>query len=101
MWDQYVVRSRNLRDWQASPLNPVMRADAADKQILNSNLTAEQRREIADAENINNSDIDFCEHEGQLIINYAWGNQTGIEFLAEARYQGTVAQFLQGWFPEE
>ncbi|MBN1437054.1 MAG: hypothetical protein JW936_08255 [Sedimentisphaerales bacterium] len=101
IWDQYLVRSRDLQHWQESPLNPVMRAEPADKQIINPNLTAEQCRMIAEAENINNSDIDFCEYEGQLIIDYAWGNQMGIDFVGEARYQGTEAQFLRGWFPQE
>jgi hypothetical protein len=33
------------------------------------------------------------------VINYSWGNQTGEEFLAEAVYNGTMNQFLLGWFP--
>ena len=51
--------------------------------------------------NLNNSDIDFCEIQGQVVINYSWGNQQGIEHLAEARYAGTLDQFLKGWFPED
>ncbi|MCP4450012.1 MAG: hypothetical protein GY809_01005, partial [Planctomycetes bacterium] len=43
-------------------------------------------------------DIDFCEFNGRLIINYSWGNQGGTEFIAEAEYDGTSAQFLEGWF---
>ena len=49
--------------------------------------------------NINNSDIDFCEYQGHVVINYAWGNQHGVEQLAEARFDGTEAEFLTGWFP--
>ena len=49
--------------------------------------------------NVNNSDIDFCEYQGKLIISYSWGNQTGQEFLAAAFYQGTLAEFLCSWFP--
>ncbi|VAX26605.1 hypothetical protein MNBD_IGNAVI01-2938, partial [hydrothermal vent metagenome] len=41
---------------------------------------------------------DFCEFNGQLIINYSWGDQHGSEFLAEAVYKGTLKQFLKGWF---
>jgi len=52
------------------------------------------------AEDCNNSDIDFCEFKGKLIINNSWGNQRGKEFLAEAVYQGTLKQFLKGWFPQ-
>lgn len=50
--------------------------------------------------NLNNSDIDFCEYHGELLINYSWGNQQGTEFLAEAVFPGTEKQFLRGWFPD-
>jgi len=100
-YEQYVVRSRDLVQWEASPLNPVLRASDEDKQIANPRLTPEQRERVRTAENINNSDIDFCEHEGGLIINYSWGSQQGVEHLAEARYDGGLAEFLTGWFPGE
>lgn len=63
------------------------------------NSQPSQRERIAKAVNLNNSDIDFCEWRGRLIINYSWGNQQGVEHLAEGRYEGTLAQFLRGWFP--
>ena len=99
-YDQRVVRSRNLVDWASSPLNPVLRADDEDKQIANPRLTADECQRIHAATNINNSDIDFCEYEGQVVINYSWGDQQGVEHLAEARFEGTLPQFLTGWFPE-
>jgi hypothetical protein len=73
--------------------------EEADKRIANPKLTEEQRAKIAKARNCDNSDIDFCEHDGKLVINYCWGNQVGTEFIAEAEYAGTAAQFLTGWFP--
>ena len=97
-YEQRVVRSRDLIHWESSPLNPVLRASEEDKQIANPNLTAEQRRRIAEAVNINNSDIDLCEYQGQVIINYSWGNQQGVEHLAEAVYDGCLGTFLKGWF---
>ena len=100
-WEQYVVRSKDLIQWVQSPLNPVLKASEEDKTIANDRLTAEQRKKIRDAGNINNSDIDFCEFNGKLIINYSWGNQQGAEFLAEAEFDGTEAQFLKSWFPGE
>jgi hypothetical protein len=96
-----VVRSRDLIQWEASPLNPVLKASAADKQIANKNLSDSLLQKIAVAENLNNSDIDFCEYKGKLIINYSWGNQRGLEFLGEAVYHGTQEQFLKGWFPDK
>ena len=99
-YEMRVVRSKDLVNWVSSPLNPVLKASAEDKIIANKGLTEEICRKIAGAENCNNSDIDFCEHKGRLIINYSWGNQHGVEFLAEASYEGTSEQFLKSWFPE-
>jgi hypothetical protein len=98
-WQQYVVRSRDLIHWELSPFNPVLRPSQDDKAIYNPTLSAKQCELIAGAVNINNSDIDFCEYQGKVIVNYAWGNQGGTEFLAEADYNGTLKQFLEGWFP--
>ena len=100
-YEQYVVRSKDLIHWESSPLNPVLQASDEDKTIANPNLTPEQGEKIQGAKNINNSDIDFCEYKGRLIINYSWGNQAGVEFLAEATYEGSVSQFLLGWFPHK
>ena len=49
----------------------------------------------------NNSDIDFCEYHGRLIINYRWGTQggPGHEYIAEAEFAGSEATFLTAWFP--
>jgi len=95
-----VVRSKDLIIWEPSPLNPVLKASPEDKNVINKKLTEEMLQKIANAENCNNSDIDFCELNGRLIINYSWGNQRGAEFLAEAYYDGTQDQFLRGWFPQ-
>ena len=97
-WEQRVVRSRDLIHWESSPHDPVLRADDADKRQANPGLDADSRQRIVDAENRNNSDIDFCEFRGSVWITYSWGNQRGNEFLATARYDGTEADFLRGWF---
>jgi alpha-L-fucosidase len=99
-YETRVVRSRDLIHWEASPFNPVLRASHEDKIIANLRLTEEERHRISEAQNINNSDIDFCEFRGRLVINYSWGNQKGIEFLAEAVYDGTEVDFLRAWFPD-
>jgi hypothetical protein len=79
----------------------VLRLSDEDKLIADDKLSPEQMQHIAGALNRNNSDIDFCEFDGRLIISYSWGNQEGVEFLARAEYTGTLAQFLTGWFPED
>lgn len=99
-YEMRVVRSKDLIVWESSPLNPVLVASSADKQIANINLSEKLQQKVTNSENRNNSDIDFCEYKGRLVINYSWGNQRGLEFLAEATYEGTMEQFLKGWFPQ-
>lgn len=99
-YEMRVVRSRDLIKWEASKLNPVLKASPEDKRIANANMRDPHRSRVANAVNLNNSDIDFCEFEGQLHITYSWGNQQGIEHLAEAVYDGSEAEFMRGWFPE-
>lgn len=98
-YEMRVVRSRDLILWEPSPLNPVLRASPEDKLIANPKLTDSQRSRVAHAADLNNSDLDFCEWHGRLMINYSWGNQLGVEHLGSAIYEGTQAQFLRGWFP--
>jgi hypothetical protein len=59
-----------------------------------------QREHIASARNMNNSDVDLCEFDGKTVLYYSWGNQEGVEFLAEAVYDGPMRQFLTGYFPK-
>ena len=94
-----IVRSKDLIAWEESLFKPIMKHSDEDKQIANPKLTQEQRDRIAKAADLNNSDVDFCEFQGKTIITYSWGNQTGIEHLAEARYDGAEADFLRAFFP--
>lgn len=100
-YEMRVVRSRDLVRWEPSPLNPVMRRSPLDRRLTGRSWTEDQRRRVATAINRNNSDIDFCEWQGRLTITYSWGNQLGVEHLAEAVYDGNEAQFVNAWFPEE
>jgi hypothetical protein len=96
----HIIRSRDLVNWQESPFNPIMEPSPEDKHIANPGLTAEERKHIAEAANHNNSDLDFCEFEHRMVILYAWGNQRGTEFLAEAVLESSEAEFLKEYFPE-
>ncbi len=95
----HIVRSSDLIHWESSPYNPVLEFSDEDRRIANPNLTAEERQRIATACNRNNSDVDLCEFEGRVVIYYSWGNQKGIEHLAEAVYHGTLESLLRGFFP--
>jgi hypothetical protein len=89
-----------LQRWESSHLNPVLAFSDEDKLIANPKLTPEQQKAIAQAKDINNSDLDLCEFKGKTVIYYSWGNQQGKEFLAEAVYDGTLADFLRSTFRE-
>jgi hypothetical protein len=98
-YESHIVRSKDLSRWESSRLNPVLAASKEDKVIVNPRLTPAQRKVIAAAKDINNSDIDLCEFQGKTHIYYSWGNQQGTEFLAEAVYEGGLEEFLLGFFP--
>ena len=94
-----LARSKDLRSWEYSPINPVlMYDDQEDKKIGSPFLTAEDRARIDAAWNINNSDMEICEYLGRTIIYYSWGDQRGTEFLAEACYEGGMHEFLRSFF---
>ncbi len=97
----HIVRSKDLIAWEESPFKPIMKHSDEDRKIANPKLTQEQRDRIAKAVNLNNSDVDFCEFQGKTVIVYSWGNQQGIEHLAEAEYAGSEADFLRGFFPKQ
>jgi len=98
-YESHIVRSKDLKRWESSRLNPVLAFSKEDKTIANQKLTPEQRKAISQAKDINNSDVDLCEYQGKTVIYYSWGNQQGKEFLAEAVYEGTLASFLRSAFP--
>lgn len=94
-----IARSKDLKNWEYSPINPVlMYDDAEDKKIGSPFLTPEDRVRIDAALNINNSDMELCEYLGRTIIYYSWGDQKGTEFLAEACYEGGMHEFLKAFF---
>jgi len=78
-FETYLTRSRDLLHWEQSPVNPIL-APTPD-------------------EDINNSDIDFTEFNGCMVIYYAWGNQRGEERLAHATFDEGLQDLLRACFP--
>lgn len=79
------ARSKDLKNWEESPCNPFMEPHVDDRLIHCRALDKENlQQKINAARNINVSDIDFCEYNGKLLLNYSWGDQKGTEFLALA-----------------
>ena len=96
-----VARSVDLIHWEYSPINPVLMYDPEkDKQIASPFLTPAERERIAAALDVNNSDLELCEYLGRTIMYYSWGNQHGNEFLAEACYEGPMADFIHSYFAD-
>lgn len=97
-WLPYIVRSPDLVHWEPNRFGPLMEVSPEDKRFANPRLSEAERDHILAAQNRNNSDVDLCEFRGRTYISYAWGNQIGTEFLAEAEYPGSLDAFLEAWF---
>jgi len=82
-FEEFGARSKDLRHWEPAPANPIIAPESDG------------------SEDINTSDIDFCEWRGKTIIYYSWGSQKGEERLAHAVFDGTEAEFLRAWFPND
>ncbi|MBE6740307.1 MAG: hypothetical protein E7565_08330 [Ruminococcaceae bacterium] len=95
----YIVRSRDLKEFEVGIRNPIMWPDDSDKQVIHpERFSAEELDYLEHAVDCNNSDIDLCEIDGKTLIIYSWGNQLGKEFLALAEYDGSMAEFLKSFF---
>ncbi len=98
-WIPYIVRSRDLKEFELGITNPVMWPDDGDKQVIHPESFSDKQLDyIEHAVDCNNSDIDLCYYNGKTWITYSWGNQYGKEFLALAQYEGRVEEFLQSFF---
>ena len=102
-WQIYAARSKTLAfgEWERSPLNPVMEADAFDRQIHNKNIRADEQGWAGNTSNLNDSDADLVEFEGHVIFVGNWGDQrtTPTNNLFQAVYKGTMAEFWASLYP--
>lgn len=95
----YIVRSKNLYEWEVAVRNPFMFFDASDKEGIHpERFNADELKFIKNAVNCNNSDVDFCEFNGRTYILYSRENQLGKEFLAHATYDGSLEELLKSYF---
>jgi alpha-L-fucosidase len=80
-YETYITRSANLRDWELSGANPVLRASGLD-------------------EGINASDADLVEFEGKTHVTYAVGDQLSWMNVKQGVYDGTLPAFLASWYAQ-
>jgi hypothetical protein len=96
-WQIWAARSKTLRygEWELSPNNPVLEADAFDRQIHNHQIDLAQQGWAANTTNLNDSDADLVEYEGHVLMVLNWGDQrsTPTNSLAQAVFHGTLEEF--------
>lgn len=98
-WIPYIVRTKDFITYEVGDINPFMTPDDDDKKLINPDSFTEQEKEqVFNAFDCNNSDIDFCDYKGKTVIVYSWGNQMGTEFLALAEYDGSLCELLESHF---
>ena len=98
----YIFRTKDFLNWEVGNYNPILMPSEEDHRISTNahDLTPELVSEIQTAFNVNNSDIDMCDWNGKVYINYLCGNQLGCYWMAEATAEGTVNDFLKSYFDE-
>ena len=79
-WISYMARSRDLVDWELSPFNPVLEAEAGEGK--------------------NNSDVDLIEYQGKTYLYYATGDQETWSTIRVAMYDGSEKNFFESYFPK-
>jgi hypothetical protein len=80
-WISYLIRSKDLENWELSPFNPILEAAAGEGR--------------------NNSDVDIMEYEGKTYLFYATGDQETWGTVRVAQFDGTEKAFFESHFPEK
>ncbi len=96
----YIVRTKDFQHWVFGKYNPFLVPGNEDFIVSDdaADITDEMREEIKTMYNSNESDPDFCEYNGKVIIDYAPGNQMSYGYICEAEYDGTLRELLENFF---
>jgi hypothetical protein len=78
-WISFLARSKNLENWELSPFNPVLEAEAGEGR--------------------NNSDVDLIQYRGKTYLYYATGDQETWSTIRVAMYDGPEQEFFEAHFP--
>ena len=99
-YTNYLYRTKDFQEWQVGYYNPILMPSPEDLVLAPNaaDITPEFYDAIQKHFDSNNSDIDMCDYNGQVYINYEVGDQLGFGYMAEAVADGTVADFLKSYF---
>jgi len=78
-FETYITRSQDLKDWELSSANPVLRPIEID-------------------DGINTSDPEIVEFEGKTYVYYAVGDQLTWMNIKRGVYPGSLQQFYEQWY---
>lgn len=100
-YTNYIYRTKDFHTWEVGYYNPLLSPTEEDR-IISSNahpdLNSQTIEKIKTGFLASSSDVDMCDYNGKAYINYLLGNQVGFCYMAEAVYDGTVAEFLKAQF---
>ena len=98
----YLTRTKDFLTWQFGKYNPFMLVNNDDMKVSKDacdDLTEELRAKVPHGFYISHSDLDFCEYNGKVILDYSIGDQRGRwAFNCEAIYHGTLQEMLENFF---
>ena len=96
----YIYRTQDFKNWYVGYYNPILMPDEDDRKISPraADLSETLLKQIPTGFNISNSDIDMCDYNGKIYMNYLVGNQLGFYYMAEAEVEGTVDAFIKSYF---
>ena len=80
-FETYITRSKDLKTWELSAGNPVLRPIGLD-------------------EGINASDPEIIERDGKTYVYFAVGDQLTWMNIKRAEFDGTLAQFYEHWYAQ-
>lgn len=99
-YTNYLYRTKDFRDWYVGYYNPIIMPSEEDRIISSraADLSDVLKEQIKTGFIISASDIDMCEYNGKIYMNYLVGNQLGFYYMAEAECEGTIEDFLKNFF---
>ena len=99
-YTNYIYRTADFSTWEVGLYNPMLMPGNEDRSIspYAHDLSREFIEVIKTGMITSNSDVDMCEYGDKTLISYIVGNQHGFYYLAEAEYDGSIADLLESYF---